>query len=281
MLTRAEPLRVAVLTSARAPGLAALLAPDREAGYRVVGVVASDSSSGALPDTAGAGVPCAVHDIRSYYRSCIRPVTDLSIRPAYDAETARMLATWRPDVVVLLGYLHILTAPMLTAYPGRIINVHDSDLCLTDDDGRPRYRGLRSTRDAVTAGETETRSTVHVVTAEVDVGPLLVRSWPFPVLGPLVNFARAAQAQDAIKAYAYAQREWMMRAAWAPMLRIALELYARDEIRVLGNCAYVHGVPGPLTLGALRAGADGRGQAGLTAHVPPDPGQPRPTPPHP
>ena len=86
--------------------------------------------------------------------------------------------------------------------------------------------GVESFRDpclAVFAGEPETRSTVHLVTPEVDVGPALVRSWPFPV-HPMVDDARRWGAIDILKAYAYAQREWMMRAAWGPMLRKAIAL---------------------------------------------------------
>jgi phosphoribosylglycinamide formyltransferase-1 len=253
MLKRADALRVAVLCSRRAPGLNALLFAGDQARYRVVGVVTTDPASNALPDTAGAGVSCVVHDISAFYRACGRRLTDRSVRPVFDAETARVLGPWKPDVVVLCGYLHVLTGPMLGAFPGRIINIHDSDLCLTGDDDRPRYRGLRSTRDAVTAGEPETRSTIHVVTEDVDVGPLLVRSWSFPVHLDLVEAAHAAQATDVLKAYAYAQREWMLRAAWGRMLHVAVDLHARGEVRVLGNCAYLRGAPGPLTLPEPRA----------------------------
>lgn len=256
MLKRADPLRVAVLCSRRAPGLSALLSAGDPAHYRVVGVITTDPASNALPDTAGAGVPCVVHDISAFYRACSAQLTDLSVRPDFDAGTARLLAVWKPDLVVLCGYLHILTGPMLSGFPGRIINIHDSDLCLTGDDDRPRYRGLHATRDAVTAGEPETRSTIHVVTEDVDVGPLLVRSWPFPVYQELVDSARAARATDVLKAYAYAQREWMMRAAWGPMLDIALDLYARGEVRLLGSCAYLQGAPGPLTVPAPGALAE-------------------------
>ena len=51
-------------------------------------------------------------------------------REAFDAMTATLLFPYDVDAVVLLGYLHVLTAPMLDAFPGRIVNVHDSDLTL-------------------------------------------------------------------------------------------------------------------------------------------------------
>jgi hypothetical protein len=66
---------------------------------------------------------------------------------------------------------------------------------------------------------------VHVVTAEVDVGPVLLRSRGYPVDVPVA--ARRAGATDLVKRYAYRQREWMMRDAWGPMLSEAIALMAR------------------------------------------------------
>lgn len=241
------PLRVALLCSQRAPGLRALLRAGPAAPYRIVGVVTSDPASAVLADTAGTGVPCVVRDIRMFYRERRARLTDLSWRPEYDGGLLQSLAPFRPDLIVLCGYLHILTDPFLSAYRGRVVNVHDSDLSLAGNDERPRYRGLRSTRDALVAGERETRSTVHVVTDEVDVGPVLVRSWAFPV-SPLVEDARRWQAGDLLKVYAYVQREWMMRASWGRLLDEALRLFAADAVRVLGRQAYVAGFPGPMTL---------------------------------
>jgi folate-dependent phosphoribosylglycinamide formyltransferase PurN len=221
-----QGVRVAVLSSHRAPGADYLLREDPNRGerYEIAAFVASDPANADLGRFVAAGVPTAVHDIRAFYAARGARLTDLGPRPDYDGELRDALTVHRPDLVVLCGYLHILTASMLDAYPGRIVNIHDSDLALLGRDGRPKYRGLRSTRDAVFAGEPVTRSTVHLVTPEVDVGPVLVRSWPFPVHA-LVEDARRWGTNDILKAYAYAQREWMMRAAWGPLLARAIELF--------------------------------------------------------
>jgi phosphoribosylglycinamide formyltransferase-1 len=92
------------------------------------------------------------------------------------------------DTVVLLGYLYLLTRPMLEAFPGRIVNLHDSDLTLVDVNGERLYVGLHSTRDAITAGESETRSSVHFVTPKLDSGPVFLLSERYPV----APFARSA-----------------------------------------------------------------------------------------
>jgi hypothetical protein len=69
------------------------------------------------------------------------------------------------------------------------------------------------------------------VTAEVDEGPIVALSEPFPV-APLVQDALALGALDMIRAYAYAHREWMMRRAWGPMVVAELEKYACGAVAV-------------------------------------------------
>jgi phosphoribosylglycinamide formyltransferase-1 len=255
-----DPLRIAVLCSQRAPGLRRLLELSDTANVSLVGVIASDPASTAIPDTAGTAVPVLVNDIRHFYHAAGAPVSDLARRVEYDLVTAQLLGRLEAELVVLCGYVHILTRPLLDVIPQSVISIHDSDLLKTGDDGLPRYRGLHSTRDAILAGESETRSTVHVVTPPVDVGPALVRSWPFPV-HTLVEDARASQATDILRAYAYAHREWMMREAWGRMLSAAVRLFADDVVRVGDDRAYVRGVAGPVTLASQERRAQRRGAA--------------------
>lgn len=146
-------------------------------------------------------------------------------RRSFDIQTAVMLAPYDVDAVVLLGYIYILTEPLLAAFPDRILNVHDADLSLRNEDGGPRYPGLHATRDAIVAGERETRSSVHLVTPELDSGPVLARSNPFPVAS-FVRVAAARGEQDIVRAYAYAQREWMMRSTWGALVFEALRRIA-------------------------------------------------------
>lgn len=211
--------RVAVLCSKRAPGLDYILHhPDRGTMYDVACVLTTDDVP-AIDD-----VPLIHHSPRAF-----------DVRAEFDAITAETLQELDADVVVLLGYVYVLTAPMLDAFAGRILNVHDADLALLGSDGRRRYPGLHATRDAILAGERETRSTLHVVTAEVDEGPIVARSEPFPV-APLVTDALALGALDMIRAYAYAHREWMMRRAWGPIVVAELEnLACRAAVPAAGH----------------------------------------------
>lgn len=222
-----DRLRVAVLTTSRAPGLSFLAGGDVNRGrcHELVAVLVTDPASPVVAEARGAGLPVEVHDLRGFCAARGGPLRDLTVRRGFDLETRERLAPYRPDVILLLGYLHVLTGAMLGAFPGRILNLHDADLAVRGSDGRPRYRGLRSTLDALIAGERETRSTAHLVTADVDTGPIVARSQPFPV-PPMLEQARRWGALDIIKACAYAQREWMMRAAWGPLAALAIERVA-------------------------------------------------------
>jgi folate-dependent phosphoribosylglycinamide formyltransferase PurN len=184
-------LHVAVLSSLRAPGLNGVLHhPFRRSLYEVDCVITR----------------------------C--PPRDKTAREAFDRETAQILESYRVDTVVLLGYLYIITKPLLDAFPGRIFNVHD---------GLPAYPGLHATRDAILAGERETHSIVHEVTEQLDAGPLVVQSGPFPV-APFAQDAVLAGEMDIVRAYAYAHREWMMRSSWGDLVVRALEeVAAREE----------------------------------------------------
>lgn len=246
------PLRVALLCSSRAPGLTYLLDEDvnRGALYEIVCALTSEPECDARDVLDSARIPLLVHDIHAFYGSRGARLPDRAVRREYDRTTLEALRPFRPDAVVLSSYLYLLTEPMLDAFPGTIANVHDSDLQIADADGRPRYRGLRSTRDAIFAGERETRATAHIVTAELDAGPPLVRTGEFPV-HPLAAVARAWGATDILKAYAYAHREWVIRSAWGPLLAKAIEILAQGEPGLVGGMG--RGNPAPLEL-ALESG---------------------------
>ncbi len=196
-------LNVAVLCSKRAPGIEALLPS-------VTCVIATHKSA-VLPS----GAPVIHHPIRAY-----------EDRRTYDAMTAHVLRELDVDVVLCLGYIYVLTDAMLNAFPQRIFNIHDSDLTIRREDGERKYVGLRSTRDAILAGERETRSTLHLVTEKLDGGPILALSRAYPV-APFVQEAAAAGHTDIVKAYAYAQREWMMRDSWGAL---ALSVVGRQSM---------------------------------------------------
>ena len=221
-----KPLRVAVLCSHRAPGLLHLLNgdPDRGRTYDIVCCVTSESTFAEEVRVERRGVPTRSHNIRAFYDARKAPLGRApEVRAAFDAKTVDLLKTFSPDLVVLAGYLYLLTDPMLSAFSQRILNLHFADLTLRTPGGEPGFPGIRAVRDALAAGCTETRATVHLVDATVDAGPPLVRSWAFPV-SPMVEEAQAWTATDMLRAYAFAHEQWMMRACAGPLWSAALQL---------------------------------------------------------
>jgi len=258
-----HPLRVAVLGSRRAPGLSDFLEDSRcGRDYEIVALATSDPDSGTALRAERAGVHVIRHDIHAFCAERGRESKDLEVRRAYDQKTLELLSPHDPELIVLSGYLYVLTRPPLEAFENRIVNVHDADLLRLAPDGKPLYRGLHATRDAIFAGEPETRLTAHIVTEEVDVGPPLVRSWPFPV-HPLVEDARSWDAEEILKSYAYAHREWMMGAAWGALLARTAELFAHGRVRKLDGRAIIGDSLGPEELRPVEPRSVGPRAAGL------------------
>lgn len=88
-------------------------------------------------------------------------------REAFDIELASRIDAYQPDLVVLAGFMRILTADFVRHYQGRLLNIHPSLL--------PKYKGLHTHQRALDAGDAEHGCTVHFVTEELDGGPLAVQ----------------------------------------------------------------------------------------------------------
>jgi len=222
------PLRVAVLCSDRAPGLTYLLnrSPDRGSAFDVACVLTSSRTFDEEVRVERRGIPTIVHPIVEFYgKRNARVPGDIDTRLAYDAETRKRIEPFFPDVLLLDGYVYLVTAPLLAAYRNRIVNLHFSDLTLRNADGSPRFPGKRAVRDAIAAGCRETRATVHLVNERPDDGAPIVRSWPFAV-PPLLEDARARGTQDIVRMCISAHERWMMQTASGPLMAAALRLLA-------------------------------------------------------
>jgi phosphoribosylglycinamide formyltransferase 1 len=88
-------------------------------------------------------------------------------REAYEKVIVGVLDNEKIDCVVLAGFMRILTPYFVKAYRNRILNIHPSLL--------PKFKGAHAIRDAFRAGEKETGITVHVVTEDLDAGPILIQ----------------------------------------------------------------------------------------------------------
>ena len=255
MLSAPEPLRVAVLSSRRAPGLKSVVSHSLHGAlYQIVGIVSSEEEFAEAAFAKEIGIRLVHRPVRAFHRACGRPLHDMAVRAAYDDQLVPLLRSWSVDLVFCCGYLYLLTAPVLDMWAGAVFNVHHSDMLARNDDGRVRYPGLRAVRDAILDGAVETRSTVHVVTPTVDDGPPVLRSWAFPV-SPLAADMRNHGSADALKAYIFAHQEWMLQRAWAPLITHALELASLDRSGLARG--QLLGAPWEITVhGQLRATYD-------------------------
>ncbi len=122
---------------------------------RPVLVLSNVPDAGGLEKARALGVPVAVVDHRPFGRD----------RAAFEASLIEVLDQARPDLVVLAGFMRILTPGFVAHYRGRILNIHPSLL--------PKYPGLHTHQRAIEAGDAEAGCTVHEVTGELDMGPIL------------------------------------------------------------------------------------------------------------
>lgn len=155
-----------------------------KAPYEVVGIF-TDTKVGAVKAAELSlryGLPNPeVHFLGEILRSKGKEKHDPDEKKIYFTEVVRKLKTYQPDLIVLAGYMKIVTDPLLAEYDGRIINVHPADLRILNGSGERRYTGDFAVRDAILAGETEIRSSTHIVVAKVDGGQLLLVSEPVKV----------------------------------------------------------------------------------------------------
>ena len=89
-------------------------------------------------------------------------------REAFDAALIEVIDTFKPHLVILAGFMRILSADFVRHYQGRLLNIHPSLL--------PKYKGLHTHQRALDAGDREHGCSVHFVTEELDGGPLVVQA---------------------------------------------------------------------------------------------------------
>jgi len=89
-------------------------------------------------------------------------------RESFDTELADRIERYQPDLVILAGFMRILTPEFVGRFAGRIMNIHPSLL--------PKYPGLHTHRRAIEAGDKKAGATVHFVTSELDGGPAIVQA---------------------------------------------------------------------------------------------------------
>ena len=154
----ADTCNVVVLISGSGSNLQALI-DSQGAGNpaRIGAVISNRADAYGLVRAQNAGIATAVLDHKAFEG-----------REAFDAALIEAIDAHRPDLVVLAGFMRILTPGFVRHYAGRLLNIHPSLL--------PRYKGLHTHQRALEAGDAEHGCSVHFVTEELDGGPLVVQA---------------------------------------------------------------------------------------------------------
>lgn len=149
---------VVVLISGNGSNLQALI-DSRDDGnpMHLCAVISNRAEAFGLQRAEAAGIATQVIDHKAY-----------ASREAFDAELIEVIDAHQPQLVVLAGFMRILTDRFVQHYQGRLLNIHPSLL--------PRYKGLNTHQRALDAGDLEHGCSVHFVTAELDGGPVALQA---------------------------------------------------------------------------------------------------------
>lgn len=155
---------IVILISGRGSNMEAIVRAQQAEAWpaRIAAVISNKPDAKGLAFAQANGIPTAVV-----------PNKEFPTREAFDAALQATIDSFEPDLVVLAGFMRILTAPFVEHYAGRMLNIHPSLL--------PLFPGLHTHRQALDAGVEEHGATVHFVTAELDHGPAVIQA-RIPVL---------------------------------------------------------------------------------------------------
>lgn len=150
---------VVVLLSGTGSNLQALIDSNevKDSPARIRAVISNRADAFGLQRAKDAGIDTRVLDHKAFEG-----------REAFDAALIKIIDEFNPKLVVLAGFMRILSADFVRHYQGRLLNIHPSLL--------PKYKGLHTHQRALEAGDNEHGCSVHFVTEELDGGPLVVQA---------------------------------------------------------------------------------------------------------
>lgn len=151
--------KIVVLVSGQGSNLQALIDACQQGriAANIVAVFSNKAQAYGLQRAEEAGIAAHALDAKSF-----------ADREAFDAALAEAIDQYQPDLVVLAGYMRILSHAFVQHYAGRMLNIHPSLL--------PKYPGLHTHRQAIDNGDNEHGTSVHFVTEQLDGGPVVLQA---------------------------------------------------------------------------------------------------------
>jgi len=194
--------KIVILISGRGSNMQSIL--DARLPAAVAAVISNEPAAAGLAIARKHGVETRVVEHRAH-----------PDRAAFDSALAAAIDSFAPDLVVLAGFMRILSNEFVERYRGRLINIHPSLL--------PAFSGLHTHRRALAAGVKVHGCTVHFVTRELDSGPIVIQA-AVPVLD--------GDSEDALAARVLAQEHRIYPQAIRWFCAGRLELTARGTVRL-------------------------------------------------
>lgn len=148
------PCRIVILVSGTGRNLQALI--DAANGYEIIAVISNKADAYALERAKKANIATNVLTYSGFNN-----------REDYDAELIKRIDAHQPDLVLLAGFMRILSDDFVNHFHGKLLNIHPSLL--------PKFKGLHTHQQALDEQETEHGCTVHFVEPELDSGPLVLQ----------------------------------------------------------------------------------------------------------
>jgi phosphoribosylglycinamide formyltransferase-1 len=170
-------------------------------------VVANRPDAKGLAFAAAQGIPTVVVDHKAF-----------ASRDEFDAALADAIDRYRPDYIVLAGFMRVLTEWFIARFPNRILNIHPSLL--------PSFPGLHTHRQALAAGVKLHGATVHLVTPRLDHGPIIVQA-AVPVL--------EGDSEDSLAARVLVQEHRIYPMALRWLAEGRMELMAGGVVQIRGS----------------------------------------------
>jgi len=151
--------RVGVLISGTGSNMKALVAASHapDSNYEIACVASNKAEAGGIAWAREQGIATKVISHRDYIQ-----------REAFDAQLNTYLKSQNLDAVACAGFMRIMTPVLIAPWQGKMLNIHPSLL--------PKYKGLHTHQRAIEAGDNEAGCTVHLVTLELDDGPILAQA---------------------------------------------------------------------------------------------------------
>ncbi|HEY0635171.1 MAG TPA: phosphoribosylglycinamide formyltransferase [Gammaproteobacteria bacterium] len=207
-MSASAPLPIVVLLSGSGSNLQAIIdAAQGDLPVVIRAVISNRADAYGLERARSTGIPARVLSHQEF-----------ADREAYDEALMALIDSYQPQLVVLAGFMRILSENFVRHYAGRLFNIHPSLL--------PRHKGLHTHQRAIEAGDREHGATVHFVVPELDAGPIVLQA--------------RVKIESGDSAESLAQRVLVQEHQIYPQ---AIRWFAEGRLRLIDGIAHLDGDP--------------------------------------